>query len=146
MPTWLEDQIAMRGRVEESLTRIEAHLDVLESDEGNQAATVTAQQTFTVTYDQLVRLAVLSERARVAALELQDIDEEAMAIVYEITGPFAPGTDEEEKFFEPFMDQVFADLKPPRWAGGFPGGCVGSQAPDRGRGIGSRDIQQRRIL
>ena len=68
--------------------------------------TVTAQQTFAVTYDQLVRLAVLSERARIAAIELEDVDEKIGLVMHEIAGPFAAGTDEEEKFFEPFLNQV----------------------------------------
>ena len=62
--------------------------------------TATEQQTFTITYDQLIRLAKLGDRARSVVDELVDIDEEAMAIVYDIAGPFASGSDEEQKFFE----------------------------------------------
>ena len=73
--------------------------------------TVTAQPTFTVTYDQLIRLARMGDRAESLESELRDIDEEAMAIVYEIAGPFAKGTDEEEKFFEPFLNRVHAEAE-----------------------------------
>jgi hypothetical protein len=68
--------------------------------------TATAQQTYTVTYEQLVRLSVLGERARKAADELNDLEEKIGVVVYEIAGPFAADTDEEEKFFEPFLNRV----------------------------------------
>lgn len=70
--------------------------------------TATSQETFTVTYDQLVRLSVLSGRAREVADELTTLEEQIGAVVYEIAGPFAAGTDEEQKFFEPFFTRVAA--------------------------------------
>ena len=73
--------------------------------------TVTAQQTFTVTYDQLIRLARMGDRAQSLESELRDIQEEAMAIVYDIAGPFVSGSDEEEKFFEPFLNRVHAEAE-----------------------------------
>ena len=69
--------------------------------------TTTAQQTFAVTYDQLVCLSVLGLRATAVADELHDIDEKVSALVYEIAGPFERGTDE-GAFFAPFLDQVRA--------------------------------------
>ena len=69
--------------------------------------TATTQETFTVTYDQLVRLGVLGERARNAADELKDADEEIGAIVLEIAGPFADDADA-DAFFEPFDSRVHA--------------------------------------
>ena len=61
---------------------------------------------FTITYDQLVQVRALGERARLAAQVLEDIDEEIGAIVFEIAGPFADDTDA-DAFFELFDSRVY---------------------------------------
>ena len=72
--------------------------------------TATGQQTFTVTYDQLVRLRALGERATRAASDLDDINMNAGDIVYEIAGPFATD-DDADAFFGPFDKRVDAEAE-----------------------------------